>query len=224
MSNQAHLEAVDIGISETDRAAVASALRAPGRRTLLLLRGAMFGIGAGALYGIYMHLTANVEFELEIRPTSGLADVFGEALRGASPLLAPGILALAALLGAAPPRFPPRGDADVVVSRLRVARGGDGDGGKWQKWAERCQRRRATQGAWHTTQVGILYAATHRICTRRPKTWLQLQVIYVPFSWGPCPCDHDFQNDSDGANATEYCNRPASRDLIHNNNDNCLTD
>ena len=81
--------------------AVVSALRALGRGTLLALRGAMVGIGAGALYGIYAHLTANVEFELEIRPSAGLGDVMWDALQGASPLLAPGILALAALLGAA---------------------------------------------------------------------------------------------------------------------------
>ena len=81
--------------------AVASALRAPTRGTLLALRGTMIGVGAGAFYGIYSHVTANVAFELEIRPTYGLSDVLGEALRGASPLLAPGILALAALLGMA---------------------------------------------------------------------------------------------------------------------------
>ncbi|GAB5534862.1 MAG: hypothetical protein Rubg2KO_11110 [Rubricoccaceae bacterium] len=79
--------------------AVASVLRAPGRRTLLALRGAMIGVGTGALYGIYAHLSANVEFELEIRPVDGLGDVMWDALQGASPLLAPGILALAALLG-----------------------------------------------------------------------------------------------------------------------------
>ena len=81
--------------------AVASALRAPGRKTLLTLRGSMIGIGAGALYGIYAHLSHNVEFELEIRPTEGLGDVVWDALQGASPLLAPGILGLAALLGVA---------------------------------------------------------------------------------------------------------------------------
>jgi len=81
--------------------AVASALRMPGRRTLLTLRGAMIGVGGGALYGIYAHLSHNVEFELEIRPSEGLGDVLWDALQGASPLLAPGILALAALLGVA---------------------------------------------------------------------------------------------------------------------------
>jgi hypothetical protein len=81
--------------------AVASALRTMRRGTLLALRGAMGGVGVGALYGIYAHLSANVEFELEIQPSAGLGDVMWDALQGASPLLAPGILALAALLGAA---------------------------------------------------------------------------------------------------------------------------
>lgn len=89
------------GLSAVGLVMVASALWAPGRRTLLALRGAMVLVGAGAVYGIYSHLTANLEFEMEIQPTLGLGDVFWEALQGASPLLAPGILALAALLGLA---------------------------------------------------------------------------------------------------------------------------
>ena len=80
---------------------VASALWAPGRRTLLALRGTMGLIGVGAAYGVYLHLSHNIEFELEIRPSDGLGDVLWDALHGASPLLAPGILGLAALLGAA---------------------------------------------------------------------------------------------------------------------------
>lgn len=81
--------------------AVVTVLRSPGPGTLRALRGAMIGVGAGALYGIYAHLSANVEFEMEIRPTEGLREVMWDALQGASPLLAPGILGLAALLGMA---------------------------------------------------------------------------------------------------------------------------
>lgn len=80
---------------------VASALRTPTRTVLLALRGAMATVAAGAMYGIYAHLSSNVEFEQEIRPTASLGDVVWEALQGASPLLAPGVLALAALLGTA---------------------------------------------------------------------------------------------------------------------------
>ena len=81
--------------------AVMGVLRAPARRTLLALRGTMLAVGAGAAYGVYSHLTANFEFELEIRPSAQVGDVVWDALQGASPLLAPGILGLAALLGAA---------------------------------------------------------------------------------------------------------------------------
>lgn len=81
--------------------AVARALRAQTRPTLLALRSAMAVVGLGAIYGIYAHLTSNLEFEQEIRPTASLGTTLWEALQGASPLLAPGILALAALLGIA---------------------------------------------------------------------------------------------------------------------------
>lgn len=69
--------------------------------TLLLLRGIM-GLGVlGSLLGIYEHITNNIAFELEIYPNATLVDIFLEALGGANPLLAPGILALAAILAIA---------------------------------------------------------------------------------------------------------------------------
>jgi hypothetical protein len=53
---------------------------------------------AGAL-GVYLHYRGNVEFELEREPTlSGLA-LLWEAVRGATPALAPGALAQLGLLG-----------------------------------------------------------------------------------------------------------------------------
>jgi hypothetical protein len=48
------------------------------------------------LLGIYEHLENNFKFALEIRPNAVLSNVFWESLSGANPLLAPGILALAA--------------------------------------------------------------------------------------------------------------------------------
>lgn len=81
--------------------AVAAVLFRPRRRGLLVLRAVMAVVALGAVYGLYEHLAHNFAFELEIRPQAGWGDVFWEALSGASPLLAPGILALAALLAAA---------------------------------------------------------------------------------------------------------------------------
>ena len=70
-------------------------------RTMLALRAVTSLMGIGALYGIYEHVRHNLIFELEIRPMATFGDVFWEALFGASPFLAPGVLGLAALLAAA---------------------------------------------------------------------------------------------------------------------------
>ncbi|ARA92233.1 MAG: hypothetical protein D6685_04235 [Bacteroidetes bacterium] len=81
--------------------AVVAALRAPGRGVLLGLRAVMGIIALGGLFGTYEHLAHNVAFERDIRPAAGFGEVLWEGLFGASPLLAPGILILGALLAAA---------------------------------------------------------------------------------------------------------------------------
>lgn len=72
--------------------------RPPMRRALRIV---MTLVAIGSLVGIYLHIDHNVAFELEIRPGATPADVLGDALMGASPLLAPGITAIAALLAVA---------------------------------------------------------------------------------------------------------------------------
>jgi hypothetical protein len=78
--------------------AIGAVLVRPTRLTAFALRGTMTLVAAGSLLGIVLHLVNNFQFELEIRPNAAVVDVIGEALKGASPLLAPGILALGALL------------------------------------------------------------------------------------------------------------------------------
>ncbi|MBL8162639.1 MAG: hypothetical protein JNJ61_11685 [Anaerolineae bacterium] len=73
-------------------------LARPGRRALLTLRGVMALVAGSSLLGVVLHLVNNFQFELEIRPNAAPTDVIMEALRGANPLLAPGVLLLAALL------------------------------------------------------------------------------------------------------------------------------
>ena len=73
----------------------------PSRNVLLATRVLMGIVAAGSLYGWYEHISHNLAFELEIRPNATAESVFWEALSGASPLLAPGILALGALLAIA---------------------------------------------------------------------------------------------------------------------------
>lgn len=77
---------------------VALALGYPRRATLLAVRVSMAVIIAGSLFGLYQHLNGNLAFELEIHPAASLAEILPAVLGGAAPLLAPGILALAALL------------------------------------------------------------------------------------------------------------------------------
>ncbi len=55
---------------------------------------------AGAV-GVYLHYRGNVEFELEREPTLGGLALFWEAVRGATPALAPGALAQLGLVGLA---------------------------------------------------------------------------------------------------------------------------
>ena len=61
---------------------------------------------ASGLLGIFKHVEHNLGFELDIRPNAGWADVWWETLTGASPMLAPGILILAAIMGLAAIRKP----------------------------------------------------------------------------------------------------------------------
>ena len=56
---------------------------------------------AGSLYGVFEHMEGNIEFEREIRPNASLSTILPKALTGASPPLAPGMLALAGTLAIA---------------------------------------------------------------------------------------------------------------------------
>ena len=88
--------------------AIVWVLLSPNRSSLLALRGTMLLVGLGSLFGVYEHIEHNLAFELEIRPNAAVSDVFLEALKGASPLLAPGILGLAALIALAATYYHPR--------------------------------------------------------------------------------------------------------------------
>ena len=66
------------------------------KRTFLLLMVACFFSG---FLGIYFHLLANYEFELEIHPNQGGWPLFLEMLSGALPSLAPGNMIGIAILG-----------------------------------------------------------------------------------------------------------------------------
>lgn len=54
---------------------------------------------AGSVLGVYLHLSHNYQFEREIRPTVPARELIMDTLQGGNPLLAPGVLGIAAVLG-----------------------------------------------------------------------------------------------------------------------------
>ena len=77
---------------------VAAVLLRPQRSTVLGLRITMGVVALGGLLGMAIHLLNNFEFEQEIRPNAELGELLINTLKGANPLLAPGILAFAAIV------------------------------------------------------------------------------------------------------------------------------
>ena len=78
-----------------------AALLRPQRGVLLALRGVMILMIAGSLLGIYEHVAGNIAFAQEIRPGTPTGDLLLEGLTGGNPFLAPGMLAVAALIALA---------------------------------------------------------------------------------------------------------------------------
>ena len=71
----------------------------PGRRTLGGFRVVMAWAVIAGLAGIGFHLRDNLAFEREVTPDASLASLVWHALRGATPLLAPGSLVQLGLVG-----------------------------------------------------------------------------------------------------------------------------
>jgi hypothetical protein len=81
--------------------AVLAALLRPRRATLLALRVLMVAVALGSLFGIYEHVTDNLALQREINPGQPTSELVLNTLGGANPLLAPGTLAVAAVLALA---------------------------------------------------------------------------------------------------------------------------
>jgi hypothetical protein len=106
-------------------------LRRAERIQLLALRGVMGLLLLGSLLGVYEHLVNNFAFELDMRPNAVWGDVWFQALRGAAPLLAPGILAVAAVVAiAATYAHPALARRKDVVAQARPAAGEPTLGGR----------------------------------------------------------------------------------------------
>ena len=97
--------------------ALLAALLRPRRATVRTVRACAWLLLAGSLYGVYEHFTNSVEFQREIDPSASTADALASALGGPNPLLAPGILAAAAVLAlAATYRHPTLGRGEAEES------------------------------------------------------------------------------------------------------------
>lgn len=70
----------------------------PRRAALLALRAALALVAFGSLFGVYEHVEHNFAFVREVYPNAPTGEVLKGALGGANPLLAPGVLAVAAVL------------------------------------------------------------------------------------------------------------------------------
>ncbi len=70
-----------------------------GRVILRLFRLTMLTFALGGMVGFWFHLSANMEFELEMYPTLTGLELLSKALGGAMPALAPGALVQLGLVG-----------------------------------------------------------------------------------------------------------------------------
>lgn len=81
--------------------AVAGAWIRPSTISLKILRWTMGVVALSSFVGMYLHFSGNLAFTLEINPSYSVADALWPAMKGSYPLLAPGILTLAGILGMA---------------------------------------------------------------------------------------------------------------------------
>ena len=70
-----------------------------GALILRLFRWTMLAFVVGGMVGLWFHINANMEFELEMYPTMSGLELLSKALGGAMPALAPGALVQLGLIG-----------------------------------------------------------------------------------------------------------------------------
>ena len=80
---------------------VVAVITLPRRATMRALRVTMVLVFLGSLFGVYEHVMGNVAFLREVNPNADGRETVMAAVGGGNPLLAPGILALAAVLATA---------------------------------------------------------------------------------------------------------------------------
>lgn len=96
---RAPLQLVPLAALAVAAASTAALALRPARAAVLAFRGAMALALVAGFAGIGLHLNDNLALEREIAPRASTAEQLREAIRGATPALAPGSLALVGLLG-----------------------------------------------------------------------------------------------------------------------------
>jgi hypothetical protein len=71
------------------------------RGTAFTLRAVMAAVACGSLLGVSQHFLGNRDFARETNPQAGAGTILRRSVTGADPLLAPGILAVAAAIAIA---------------------------------------------------------------------------------------------------------------------------
>jgi hypothetical protein len=94
----------------------------PGRASLQALRAIMVVAVVGGAFGVFQHLEHNLEFAREVNAAAADAAPLWTALTGANPPLAPGVLAVAALVAlAASYAHPALAKARAAISGMAAA-------------------------------------------------------------------------------------------------------
>jgi hypothetical protein len=96
-------------------------LAAPTRDSVRIVRLVMALFVASGVAGVALHFRGNVEFELEMYPTMAGWELIGKTLTGATPVLAPGSMALLGLVGITQTYGHPAQDADAPGMNRRAS-------------------------------------------------------------------------------------------------------
>ncbi len=95
------LQWIPFGVSGLGLLAVAGAWFKPSMVSLKILRWVMGVVALSSFVGMYLHFSGNLAFTMEINPSYSVSEALWPAVKGSYPLLAPGILFLAGVLGLA---------------------------------------------------------------------------------------------------------------------------
>lgn len=98
---QGPIQLIPFGLCALGLVAIGMVWMKPGQTVVLAFRVFMVVIAAGSLFGVYKHLEGNYEFAHELHPRAGFSNLLEATLKGGAPMMAPGILAIGAVVAVA---------------------------------------------------------------------------------------------------------------------------